>query len=174
MLATKKTEAWKELFYIFKRLKLDKSLCWELYPSWQERPWRQTIIWDVFCVASCVLQNLCEAVKTPWWGEAFCGQSLYPTMSLFQDGILLFQWVFLWETDATIILNHADCICVVTGTVSFNEVKRSRAELIDYQWIFRNGSEWKPFVIGNPFLIEFTHLLSLFEEWFSCQARSRL
>lgn len=132
----------------------------------------------------CLLCGVMCATKPLWSredtlvGEAFCGQSLYPTMSLFQEGFLLFQWVFLshplWETDATTILNHVDYICVVTGTVSFHKVERSWTRLITYQWIFRNGGERKPFVIGNPFLIEFMHLLSLFEESFSCQAWSHL
>lgn len=73
-------------------------------------------------------------------------------------------WVFLryslWKIDVAIISNITYYICVVTGTISFSKVKRSWTKLITYQWIFRNGSEWKSFVMGNPFLIEFMHLLS--------------
>lgn len=63
--------------------------------------------------------------------------------------------------EAAILKYHLRHLFVVPGTVPLGEVKRSRAKLIPYQWIFRNGSKWKPFVMGNPFLIEFMHLVSL-------------
>lgn len=44
--------------------------------------------------------------------------------------------------------------------LSFCRVKKSGTKLISYQRIFRNGSDWKLFVMENPFLIEFMHLLS--------------
>lgn len=120
-------------------------------------------------MALCVEKPLriCEdALMCVCVGGAFCGHYT-PTLthrSLFQLEFLLFHWVCLWyslwKIYEAIILNITYDICVVTGTFSFCKVKRSWAKLITYQRIFRNGSEWKPFVMGNPFLIEFMHLLS--------------
>lgn len=116
---------------------------------------------SALCVALCV-----ESWKMPWWG-ALCGHytPTWTHRSLFQLEFRLFPWecpwYSLWMIYEAIILNLTYDICIVTGTIPFSKVKRSWTELSSYQWIFRNGTEWKPFVIGNPFLIEFMHLLSL-------------
>lgn len=112
----------------------------------------------------CVLKTLEKSLKVPSWG-ASCGHytPTWTHTSPSQVEFLLFHWVCqrysLWKIYEGIILNIT-YICVVKGTTSFLKVKRLWTKLITYQWIFRDGSEWKPFVMENPFLIEFMHLLS--------------
>lgn len=69
----------------------------------------------------------------------------------------------LWRIYETVILNVTYHICVATSHSSFSKVKRSGTKLITDQWIFTNGNERKPFAVGNPFLIEFMHLVSFWE-----------
>lgn len=144
----------------------------------ESKAWQITMFRDLTFMTGGSLEDrqpsaLCVALcaETPLrileGGGAFCGHytPTWTHRSLFQMEFRSFPWVCpwysLWIIYEAITLNITYDICIVTGTIPFSKVKRLWTELISYQWIFRNGSEWKPFVIGNPFLIEFMHLLSL-------------
>lgn len=141
MPALKKMHAWKGLFYIFRRLK-----------AWQITVFRdlalmagETIIWVVSWVAPRAGKPLRipEDVPVKHRGVSFSWSSCHFTGRV--------RGVPFGNIYEAIILNTTRHICAVPGSGSLGEVERSPAKLITYQWLFRNGSEWKPFVMGNPF-----------------------
>lgn len=134
MPAPKKTVGWKGVFYIFKRLKLDKSVCSEIYPSWQKRPWRQTIIWTVFCVVLCVLKSSKKLWRRPSRGS-FCGQTLYPDVRTEES--LLFHWLFSMVFLLQIWCGNDFTFVLLQVPSHSARSKRSWTKLITYQWIFK-------------------------------------
>lgn len=78
----------------------------------------------------------------------------------------------LRKIDMAIILSITYSICVTTDTLSFSSTARSKGQGLNWPLIsgsLEMASHWKPFVMGNPFLIELMHLHSLCESWKSGQ-----
>lgn len=106
--------------------------------------------------SSCSSSKINEDPKTRCFSTCFPAE-LHNLWRLFWPvgNIQLFPWYSLRRKWTVINLNtYHLTFGVVAGTFSFREVKRSRTELIINGWIVRNGAEWKPPVMGNPFELD--------------------